>query len=244
MNRKNKEASRYWGFISYAENEPQQEIMLPQNLKIACCSPVHQPDLSESERKKLIDQATERAVEKASKAKKSEQREKIAIDLEKEIESIKQKELKPHRHFLMNFARRVRESTAEHIKELIMREDVELATRIERISDFDANFRYLFHFDNAEKQQFEISSCWNSNQNYFNYLLDSLLVDANLTDAEKREKSLWSLIASIRDKQIKDFDGIYYAIANKAACSEQLYEMLALARKNAGFLERNFARRN
>lgn len=242
--KKNKEASRYWGFISYAENEPQQDILLPLNVKIACCSPLHSPDLSEEERKKMIEQATERAVEKASKAKKSEQREKIAADLEKEIESIESKELKQHRHFLMNFARRVRESTAEHIKELIMREDVELATRIERISDFDANFRYLFHFDNAEKQQFEISSCWNSNQSYFKYLCDSLLVDANLTDAEKREKSLWTLVSSIRDKQIQDFDGIYYAIFNKAACAEQLYEMLALARKNAGFLERNFYRRN
>lgn len=244
MKKKNREASRYWGFISYAENEPQQDILLPQNIKIACCSPLHSPDISESERKKLIEQATERAVEKASKAKKAEQREKIAADLEKEIEAIEQKELKQHRHFLMNFARRVRESTAEHIKELIMRENVELATRIERISDFDANFRYLFHFDNAEKQQFEISSCWSSNENYFNYLLDSLLVDANLTDAEKREKSLWSLVSTIREKSIYNFDGIYHAIYDKAACAENFYEMLALARKNAGFLERNFIRRN
>lgn len=241
---KNKEASRYWGFISYAENEPQQDILLPLNLKIACCSPQHSPDISDEERKKMIEQATERAIEKASKAKNAEQREKIAADLEKEIEAIEQKELKQHRHFLMNFARRVRESTAEHIKELIMREEVELATRIERISDFEANFRYLFHFDNAEKQQFEISRSWNSNQNYFNYLCDSLLVDANLTDAEKREKSIWSLVSTIRNKQIHDFEGIYYTIRETANCAENVYEMLALARKNACFLERNFYRRN
>ena len=245
MVKRNEEGSRSWAFIFYGEfNDNLMTKDLPDICKLCISSPLHSPDISEQQRQKELDELTDKYAEKIKRAKKIEQKQALEKELEEKVEKILKKELKSHYHFLMHFARRVRRTTAEKIKNELMLNDedqLQLTTRVERVSDFEAYFRYLFHVDNVEKEQFDCNNdvFYISHVEKYKFYKYRFLAKKYLSDSERKEDILWSIVNFIHINRIDNFADVHKTIKiayNK--CDEEYYDALAIVRKNNAFFAR------
>ena len=236
------EASRQWAWIYYGEKLPTREIM-PASCKFVIASPLHTPDFTESQKKAEVDALTQNYAERIAKAKTLERKQELEQELEQKIEVLEQKQLKAHFHFLALFARRVRQQTAEQLKNSLFEfeeSETEKFTRVERVSDFEAYFRYLFHTDNLEKQQFaaDAKPLFTSSNEKFQYFRWKIMRNRSLSDSERKEEELWRIALFIKERKISNFQDLSLFIKMRSQCVEEHLESLALVRKNASFFAR------
>ena len=236
------EASRNWAWIYYGEKLPTREIM-PASCKFVIASPLHTPDFTESQKQSELNALTENYAERIARAKTLERKQELETELEQKVEVLEQKQLKAHYHFLALFARRVRQQTAEQLKNSLFELDeseTEKFTRVERVSDFEAYFRYLFHTDNLEKQQFAADArvFWTSSKEKLNYFSWKIMRNRSLSDSERKEEMLWLIAVKIKERRISNFQDLALFIKMRSQCVEEHLESLALVRKNAAFFAR------
>ena len=248
MKKQNNEAATSWAWISYSEKQPVREIM-PQIVKFSIASPLHSPDFTEEQRAEQIEKLGETYAAKIAKAKNKERIEKLEEELEQKVEEIEQKQLKPHHHYLVQFARRVRPATAEAFKNSLWEfepEQCDLQTRVERVSDFSSYYRYLFHLDALEKQQFamDCEPFWVSSEEKFRFYEWKIRRARHLSDKERKENIIWSIAKRIDTYKIKSFASLYNFVNQQARCDEELYELLGIIRTNNAFFARLLAEQN
>ena len=236
------EAARQWAWIYYGDKQPTREVM-PASCKFVIASPLHTPDFTENQKKAELDALTENYAERIAKAKTLELKQKLEQELEQKVEVLEQKQLKAHYHFLALFARRVRQQTAEQLKNSLFEFDeseTEKFTRVERVSDFEAYFRYLFHTDNLEKQQFAADAevFFTSSREKLNYFSWKIMRNRSLSDTERKEDSLWRIAVWIKERRISNFQDLAMFIKMRSQCVEEHLELLSLVRKNASFFAR------
>lgn len=249
------EASRSWAFILYPKEGSvftvEETVSLIDHrvkfsldyLRYIVGSPIHHPD---SDPHKSGDLAYFEAdiVDKDAE-----------IDNNAEDEEIDEP-AKEHIHILLNFPRRVRESSAQYVASSAFRDFAPAFTRVFRVSQEKSYFRYLFHLDNVEKEQFIYDSC-----TYFKFFNEKA-IDAQfsrfckkkrryLSDAEAKEVDIIFIERLIEEGQcISLWDLVKYfsEVADTLDYYNSLYvEYRTIIRRNKSYFEalcNHFAHKN
>lgn len=143
---------------------------------------------------------------------------------------------KQHIHILINFVRRVRLSTAQYVASNAFLEFAPAFTQVFRVSDHRAYFRYLFHADNVEKEQFGDMPWFFKfkNEQSIDYFFKTVYKRRFLTENENTEMLIIELEQLIKENQPKNLLEFVTELGENFQHSH-LLEMRVLCRKHRAY---------